>query len=327
MSMIKTLPVNLSRIVVLLQQKSWSLDELANFLQLTVSELQKELAYLAWSNLPASLPLMLLDNKQISTALNEGTKNSIEEIIILEAIPSTNEFLKQNNLCAQQLKVCMAEMQTQGKARTGKQWLSPFGLNIYLSFATCYEGSMKSLSGLSLVFALSMVKVLNQIMKYENKKNIRIKWPNDLLVDDKKITGILVETVQQAKLTNLIVGIGLNVNMTQEVDNDLSNIYTSLHLLTHKFYNRNEIAALMLQQLCADWLKFKQHGLAVFLSEWHSVDLLYNQIVSLNYGNQGLKGIARGINEHGYLILEDQAGRIHQFAQGEVSLVRLANVD
>src|SRR5688500_16624778 len=138
--------------------------------------------------------LVLLDKEQILGCLSSASQASIEELTIFDSIDSTNTYLLkqihpqlrlQNGKC----RICLSEMQTAGRGRRGRQWISPFGYNIYLSLLKEFSAGAKSLDGLSLVVSLAILRALQKW----GISGLGLKWPNDLMVNQKKIAGVLLE--------------------------------------------------------------------------------------------------------------------------------------
>ena len=146
-----------------------------------------------------------LDKEKILSKLTNEFRSKVA-LEIIDTISSTNDYLlKKEKNKNKDIKICIAEGQTKGRGRRGKSWISPKFKNIYFSLSSYLK--KEDLSGLSIVVALSVSRVLSEI----NVASL-IKWPNDLLVGNKKICGILIETAKVGELTRVVIGIGINVN-------------------------------------------------------------------------------------------------------------------
>ena len=171
----------------------------------------------------------------------------------------------------------------------------------------------EDLSGLSIAVALSVSKVLTKI----NVMSL-IKWPNDLLVGNKKICGILIETAKVGEFTKVVIGIGINVNM--EYSELIDQEWTSIKLEKKQSVDRNSIITEMINQLCITLNKFEQEEFDYFLKKFTSLDLLKDKEFTLK-DKPSETFIGKGIDNKGLLIaqnLKDQ--RIVKFSSGEVSL-------
>src|SRR5438552_678944 len=130
--------------------------------------------------------LILLDEQQISSQLNAQKFNSLYKLHLLSSVDSTNRYLKDLPMSSH-VDICCAETQTQGKGRFGRQWHSPFAENIYCS-SRWTLGDLTQLSGLSLITSLAVLATVKAIYP---DPNLKLKWPNDLLWGNKKLSGSL----------------------------------------------------------------------------------------------------------------------------------------
>ena len=252
-----------------------------------------------------------LDKEKILSKLSNELRSKVF-LEVFDTISSTNDYLlrKEKNK-NKDIKICIAEEQTKGRGRRGKSWISPKFKNIYFSLNSYLK--KEDLSGLSIAVALSVSKVLTKI----NVMSL-IKWPNDLLVGNKKICGILIETAKVGELTKVIIGIGINVNMenSELIDQE----WTSIKLEKKETVDRNPIITEMINQLCSTLNKFEQREFDYFIKKFTSLDLLKDKEFTLK-DKPYETFIGRGIDNKGLLIaqnLKDQ--RIVKFSSGEVSL-------
>ena len=252
-----------------------------------------------------------LDKEKILSKLSNEFRSKVV-LEVFDTISSTNDYLlrKEKNK-NKDIKICIAEEQTKGRGRRGKSWISPKFKNIYFSLNSYLK--KEDLSGLSIAVALSVSKVLTKI----NVMSL-IKWPNDLLVGNKKICGILIETAKVGELTKVVIGIGINVNMehSELIDQE----WTSIKLEKKKSVDRNSIITEMINQLCITLNKFEQEEFDYFLKKFTSLDLLKDKEFTLK-DKPKETFIGKGIDNKGLLIaqsLKDQ--RIVKFSSGEVSL-------
>ena len=252
-----------------------------------------------------------LDKEKILSKLSKEFRSKVV-LEVFDTISSTNDYLlrKEKNK-NKDIKICIAEEQTKGRGRRGKSWISPKFKNIYFSLNSFLK--KEDLSGLSIAVALSVSKVLTKI----NVMSL-IKWPNDLLVGNKKICGILIETAKVGELTKVVIGIGINVNM--EYSELIDQEWTSIKLEKKQSVDRNSIITEMINQLCITLNKFEQEEFDYFLKRFTSLDLLRDKEFTLK-DKPNETFIGKGIDNKGLLIaqnLKDQ--RIVKFSSGEVSL-------
>ncbi len=262
---------------------------------------------------------ILLDKELIRQKLNSKDIS----IQIFEDIASTHDF-KNFSPINQTPSICLAEQQSQGKGRMGRSWHSPFGQNLYFSCFYVFEKSMSELSGLSLVVGLAVISTLK---KYDCSKSPLIKWPNDIIYQNQKLAGILIETKMGTDgLCKTIISIGMNVNMIKEAENlpdkNISQPWTSLREIQGCYIDRNDLCAELINTLLEYLKQFEQSGLSFFMPEWKSVDLLLDKPITLNNAGHTISGIAKGINAQGLLLLELENGDLQAFSSGDTSVVK-----
>ena len=243
------------------------------------------------------------------TALEIQKKINLDLMLSIE---STNSFLMAKTVLDADFEICMSEMQLAGRGRRGKEWVSPFGKNIYLSVAFDLQGGVEVLNGLSLVIGLAVIRSLKALGVQEAV----LKWPNDVWIDSKKVGGILVELQGEATTGwKVVAGLGLNVAMQQEDASEIDQPWISLGEKVS--CTRSEIAGMLVTKLIYILEEFKLYGFEHFLSEWAECDFLKDKDISLNAGKT--KGRAVGINAQGALLLETNRG-LEVVNAGEVSV-------
>lgn len=259
-------------------------------------------------------PLILLNKKIIQKEI----KHKNIEIDIFENVNSTNEHLK-SFLNNKKTRICLSEQQTHGKGRLNRHWHSPFGLNIYFSLLYQFHQDISELAGLSLIVSLAVVKTLQSYLP----EKLKIKWPNDIFYDDQKLSGILIES--QAETNggcSVIIGIGINVNMIADKTKEIAQAWTSLRCITNHNFNRNIICASLTNHLIDYLEQFNHHGLSFFMNEWNAVDCLYNKKITVKNSKTKISGVAKGINDHGYLLIKTEDGKTIAVSSGDASITR-----
>jgi len=259
-------------------------------------------------------PLILLNKKQIKQHLEN--KNIV--IDVFETLTSTNDYLKEFRR-EKKPRVCLAEQQTKGRGRLNRSWHSPFGKNIYFSFMYPLEKDISELAGLSLVVGLAIVKTLNN---YQLPDALQVKWPNDVIYQQKKLAGSLIEV--QAETHNMchaIIGIGININMLQD-DNEITQPWISLQKMCQKYIDRNQLCAALIDNLVFYLTRFEQHGLSDFLDEWKLADSLFDREINLKCGQRKITGRVQGVNAQGHLLLQLPEGKTQAFSSGEASILK-----
>lgn len=245
----------------------------------------------------------------------------VPEIIVHDVIDSTNaEVLRViNSGDVKKAYAVLAEMQQLGRGRRGRQWISPYGRNVYLSLPWSFERGMASLDGLSLVAGLCVVKALEA----HCARPLQLKWPNDVLCDGRKLAGILLEIVgDPTGLCHVVIGIGINVNWQKEgVSTGIDQPWTSLLEINGGLCQRNLLAASLLQELTTTLPLFDQQGFEPFAAQWQQYDAFRDCEVAIQLGERFIFGTAAGVTNKGEIRIVTHEG-IQVFNGGEVSLRR-----
>jgi BirA family biotin operon repressor/biotin-[acetyl-CoA-carboxylase] ligase len=259
-------------------------------------------------------PLTLLD---VNSIMSQVRHRAIG-LYLFESVTSTNTVIKSIQ-SSDLIKVCLAEQQTQGRGRMGREWFSPFGKNIYFSCSYPFHKDVGELSGLSLVMSLAVIKTLNQ---QGVRKGLFVKWPNDLLYENKKIAGSLIEIQAETHgMCHAVIGVGINVNLLQDEGcQSISRPWTSISEILKSHIDRNTLCASLMNHLIDYLQRFDQEGFVPFIKEWQQVDCLVGQWITLKHVNETFVGRVRGINSDGHLLLEREDGEIQAFSSGDTSL-------
>ena len=240
----------------------------------------------------------------------KNDENISWELSIFEEIGSTNDYLlensKKNKIC-----ICLTESQTKGRGRNSKEWQSPKYENIYMSISFSTNQDLKFFSSFSLVTALSVQKALTK-----HKFDTKIKWPNDIYINSKKVGGILIETLNKDKNNIVVVGIGLNVFMKS--NSKIDREWTSLILENEMSIDRNKIISDIVNELLVDKKTFEERGFGVFSNEFNELNILKNKKVSLS-NSQYDDVVALDVNEDGSLNVKTKS-EIKKIFSGEVSI-------
>ncbi|MEB0044383.1 MULTISPECIES: bifunctional biotin--[acetyl-CoA-carboxylase] ligase/biotin operon repressor BirA [unclassified Pseudomonas] len=258
-----------------------------------------------------AMPMTLLDPAEIA----EKSPASGWPIQVLESIDSTNAHaLRAVGLGEVAPFLVLAERQTAGRGRRGRKWVSPFAENIYYSLLLRIEGGMRQLEGLSLVVGLAVMHTL----RGQGIPGVGLKWPNDLLVGQKKIAGILLELVgDPADVCHVVLGVGINVNM-KEAD-EVDQLWTSMLLESGRAFDRNHLVAELSRTLQAYLERHRVEGFLAIRDEWEKSHLWQGRAVSLIAGVNQIDGEVMGIDAQGALRL--RVGGVERvFSGGELSL-------
>ncbi|WPN46734.1 MULTISPECIES: bifunctional biotin--[acetyl-CoA-carboxylase] ligase/biotin operon repressor BirA [unclassified Pseudomonas] len=257
-----------------------------------------------------STSLVLLDPAEILRA-----SSCAWPALVYDSIDSTNaEALRLIERGQAAPFLVLAERQTAGRGRRGRKWVSPFAENAYYSLVLRIDGGMRQLEGLSLVVGLAVMQTLREL----GIPGVGLKWPNDVLVGQKKIAGILLELVgDPADVCHVVLGVGINVNMqsTDEVDQE----WTSMRLESGRVFDRNHLVASLSVTLQRYLARHQADGFLAIQSEWEQNHLWQGRNVSLIAGVNKIEGQVIGIDSQGALRL--RVGGVEKvFSGGELSL-------
>ncbi|MDU1953867.1 bifunctional biotin--[acetyl-CoA-carboxylase] ligase/biotin operon repressor BirA [Atlantibacter hermannii] len=254
-------------------------------------------------------PIQLLDEAFIHSQIDKGS------VSVLPVIDSTNQYLLDRLPNLSSGDACIAEYQQAGRGRRGRKWFSPFGANLYLSMYWRLEQGPAAAIGLSLVIGIVMAEVLHEL----GADRVRVKWPNDLYLQDRKLAGILVELIgKTGDAAQIVIGAGINLAMRRVEEDVVNQGWINLQEAGIKI-DRNQLAVRLINELRQALMTFEQEGLASFLNRWEKLDNFIHRPVKLIIGEKEIAGISRGIDEQGALLLE-QHGVIKPWIGGEISL-------
>ncbi len=245
--------------------------------------------------------------------------------------PSSNSLLLQR--AAQHAasgSVLALEWQSSGRGRLGRSWHSGLGNALTFSLLWRFECGLSGLSGLSLAAGVALIRALRQCGVH----SARLKWPNDVLGPDAagarggKLAGILIEAQgDMLGPSAVVIGVGLNLRMPQQVLQHIAQPVTSLAQMTEAMPERNLLLALLLRELAIVLREFERHGFAGLRAEWESYHLYQNQEVQLLLPDgRDVRGIVRGVTAEGALLLETPgSAQLQVFNAGEISMRSAAN--
>ncbi|MEO4047002.1 bifunctional biotin--[acetyl-CoA-carboxylase] ligase/biotin operon repressor BirA [Pseudomonas sp. CAU 1711] len=258
-------------------------------------------------------PLSLLDREAIAAA----SRSAGWDALVFDSLDSTNaEVLRRLAEGAPAPLLVLAERQESGRGRRGRSWVSPFGENLYYSLGLRLEGGAFALDGLSLSVGLAVARALQEA----GVVDVGLKWPNDLLVGGRKIAGVLLElSGDPAGACQVVIGIGVNVNMLPGAAVAIDQPWTSLRERSGQLVDRTELALLLGCWLRRYLERHEREGFAALREEWESCHLWQGREVSLLAGAQRIDGIVLGVDRQGALRM-DVAGQERQFSGGELSL-------
>jgi BirA family biotin operon repressor/biotin-[acetyl-CoA-carboxylase] ligase len=258
--------------------------------------------------------LDLLDAAKIS----QLRKTSGADILVQHITDSTNSQLMQkvqDGLVTEPGYTIVAEAQTAGRGRRGRNWYSPFAASLYFSMYWRLEQGIQAAMGLSLVVGIAIARLLKQ----QYQVDARVKWPNDVYVDGKKLCGILVELAGQAHAgCDVIIGIGMNIRLPQQALHSIDQQYIDLTGAADKVIDRNQLVALLQQQLLTLLTEFTHQGFTGFADEFDQYNQYRNKAIKL-IGKEEITGICIGVDKQGALLVKTATG-VQAYFGGELSL-------
>ncbi|GAB5561331.1 MAG: biotin--[acetyl-CoA-carboxylase] ligase [Synoicihabitans sp.] len=244
-------------------------------------------------------------------------------VITLESVDSTNdEAMRQLSQGTQTPLVVIAQEQTQGRGRLGRDWLSEPNGNLYLSFAFTPEATPDTLPTITPWIGVNLCNLLASYARVSPQ----IKWPNDIQLNGLKVGGILTEArLDSDRIREVVIGCGLN--LTPPADGwsgALKGRAIALSEVAASAIDLNHFAAAMVGRLITACRTFHSGTFHDRLAElWHRYDALRDREISLIHGNRTITGIAHGIDADGSLLLkEHQKDDIRRFRAGEVTLAK-----
>ncbi|MFN3397773.1 MAG: biotin--[acetyl-CoA-carboxylase] ligase [Sulfurimicrobium sp.] len=261
-------------------------------------------------------PLHWLDGEAISAAL--GDKASLIDVEVVETACSSNSILMQKAALGAKHGSCLAvELQTGGKGRRGRAWHATLGGSLTFSLLWRFTQGASCLSGLSLAVGVALMRALH----HAGVPTARLKWPNDVLHENRKLAGILIE-LQGDMLgpSAAVIGIGLNLKLSDQARANIDQPAIDLAALASVLPSRSQLLALILYHLSDVLQQFEAHGFVVLREEWSRHHAYHQRPVRiLMPDGSAHHGTVSGVTDDGALLVRDQNGE-RRFTAGEVSM-------
>jgi len=247
-------------------------------------------------------PVELLDASRIATSVSPEQRQRVGDIEVHWQIDSTNSALARRAATSPAPRACLAEIQTHGRGRRGRAWQMPLAGGLALSFFRRFDGGMASLSGLSLLAGIAVLRALGDC----GVQGAGLKWPNDVVVDGRKLAGLLVELGGDALgPCHAIIGIGMNFRIDPTHGATIDQPWTDLAALTgERIPSRNLLAARILSRLAEALDTFASAGFVAFEKEYAGYDALRDRPIAVVSGGDSWFGTAKGVNSRGALRAE-----------------------
>ncbi|MFP4209146.1 MAG: biotin--[acetyl-CoA-carboxylase] ligase [Wenzhouxiangella sp.] len=262
--------------------------------------------------IPAPLP-GALDRRQILAQL-ESTRQPAPTLRIEREVDSTNAHLARLHAAGEKIDVLLAEAQSAGRGRRGRQWISPQGCGLYLSMQRSFAGPLRRLEALSLVAGLSAAAAIERCCGLRPG----LKWPNDLQIEGRKLGGCLIDLAGNRQTSSAIIGIGINVDFRGQTGPDQP--WTDLAAASGQPVDRNRLAGHLIEQLIDDLDQFELSGFGAMKDRWTSHDVLTGRAIEAHsHGQPVIRGQALGVDESGQLLVRTP-DRLHRLHGAEVTL-------
>ena len=242
-----------------------------------------------------------------------------EKLFVYDEVGSTNDVLLEliSEGAASDGTVVVSDSQTAGRGRLGRKWVSPAGRNLYLSALFCPEISPQKSSVFTFLASCALVEVFSGY-----GIDATIKWPNDILVDGKKISGVLTELgTSDGAVDYLVIGIGVNLNLPEEFIRsemeDISQKTTSLSILLGEEVRREKVCAELINAL--DWFygEFRRRGTQAIVDMWVERWGFLGKEMSVDVSGEVVCGVVESVDANGFLYLRTQEGGLRRVVTGD----------
>jgi BirA family transcriptional regulator, biotin operon repressor / biotin---[acetyl-CoA-carboxylase] ligase len=306
-------------------------EELARAFGITRAAVWKQVGKLAaWGITVEAAPgsgyrlprrLDLLDAQTLRAALAPAVAKRLAKLEVFTELESTNRHLLSVPPPVGQLDVCLAEFQTAGRGRRGRRWSTPLGGGICLSVGWQFAGMPAELAALTLAVGVAVRRALARVAGLE----VELKWPNDLVCDERKLGGILLEVAAEGHGgAHVVAGIGLNVALPPDLLPSLSDWPRGAIDLATALGGepppRVVLVAALVGELAELFSGYARDGFAAYRAEWRSADYLRGRSVRVDDAAAPTAGFALGIDVDGALLVETAAGERRRVIAGDVSV-------
>lgn len=265
-------------------------------------------------------PVELLDAERIREAMDVASRERLGTLEVHWELDSTSSELLRRGPTAADLSVVFAETQSAGRGRRGRTWLSPPGINLYVSCLKRFDGGLAGLSGLSLAVGVIVLRALAAA----GVSGAGLKWPNDVLTPQGKLAGILVELNGEYQgPCAAVIGIGLNLRLTDALREQAGQpVADAAGLCGGQPPSRNRMAAALVQALVDGLQQFEQHGFASFVGDYAAHDLLRGVPLTLSGAQGDFTGIGAGVDARGALQVQLADGSTRAVDSADVTVRR-----
>jgi len=241
------------------------------------------------------------------------------EVHVFQETASTNDVVeKLARDGAKEGAVVFAESQTKGRGRLGRKWVSPGRKGLWFSVLLRPAMHPQEATQLTVMSATALRRAIRTVTGLDPQ----IKWPNDILLNGKKVAGILTElSAELDRVRHVIIGIGVNMNLTaEEFPPELRSIATSLRIEAGAEQSRPELATAVLQELDADYARIRAGQFPALADEWERHCATLGRQVTVHMGERKIRGCAEALDDDGTLLLRTEHGHLERIIGGDVTL-------
>jgi len=268
---------------------------------------------------------MPLDPELIRRTLDEATARRLGALEVFGEIDSTNTYLMQQpGPVPGHVRVAVTDNQTAGRGRHGRTWQSPAGSGLCLSMAYSFASNPAGLPALTLAIGLGAINALQTL----GVGGVQLKWPNDLILANGKLGGILTEAqTQSAGAVTVVTGIGVNIDLSGQPDlvmeGDRAPRIVDLKSHFEELPARNDIAASLIIALSKVLVDYDASGFEHFSHRWRHYDWLFGKTVTIDTAQERISGIAAGVAADGALLVDTQGAGRQRVTSGTVTSAAL----
>ena len=260
--------------------------------------------------------LTLLDEQAILAAI--GEQRAWFKLEVHDHLDSTNSYLMKKASAGQTHATCVvAQLQTNGRGRRGRSWQAGLGIGLTFSLLWRFQCGASALSGLSLAVGVALMRALHSVGIVQ----AQLKWPNDVLIGQEKLAGILIELQGDMEGPSVaVIGVGINLNLPLSVKQRIDQPATDIASAAVKAINPNELLGIALKHLAEVLSNFEQHGFTYLRDEWIQHHAYHQQAVKMLHpdGRETL-GTVVDVADNGNLWVQTVLGN-QRFSSGEISL-------
>ena len=259
----------------------------------------------------------MLSEQIIKKELSATARQCCNELAVLFKTESTSSYLL-NRLSSGKShgNVVLAEYQSNGRGRRGNQWVSPLASGVCVSVAWNFDVAPNALGLLSLYMGVATARTLSAL----GVADIGLKWPNDIVINDKKLGGVLLELRGEASgPVDVIIGVGLNYDLPEFALANIDQAVTDISSLTEKRLSRNKIASTLLSNIFEILQDLQSGTSSNLLEEWCKYDQYVGRRAKLILPGKEIEGILKGVDNQGSLLMIVD-GQLESYTSGEISL-------